>query len=80
MCITWIFATLVPLDEAHYEEDQDEESYGTHQANKPALGGNIYLAAGYSWTHTPDTQRKRSGEKDRNRISITVGPNLIPCC
>lgn len=48
VCITWIFATLVPLDEAHYEEDQDEESYGTHQANKPALGGNVYLTARYS--------------------------------
>lgn len=47
-CITWIFAALVSLDEAHYEEDQDEESYGTHQANKPALGGNVYLTAGYS--------------------------------
>lgn len=59
--ITWIFTTLVPLDEAHYEKDQDEESDCTHQSNKPPLGGNVYLPAGYSWTHT---ERGREGRME----------------
>ena len=49
--ITWIFATLVPLDEAHDEKDQDEEGDGTHQPNEPPLGGDVYLPAGDSWAH-----------------------------
>lgn len=62
--ITWIFATFVPLDEAHYEKDQDEESDGTHQSNKPSLSCNVHLPAGYSWTHT-HTQRKEGTDGDK---------------
>lgn len=47
---TWVFAALVSLDKAHDEEHQDEQSNGAHQSNKPALGGDVYLPAGDSWT------------------------------
>lgn len=47
--VTWIFASFVPLDEADYEKDQDEESYGAHQPDKPALGGDVHLSAGYGY-------------------------------
>lgn len=57
MDVTWIFAALVPLYKAHYEKDQDEESDGTHQSNKPTLGGDVHLPARYSYTHT-QTHRK----------------------
>lgn len=82
MCITWIFATFIPLDEAHNEEDQDEKSDGAHQSNKPALSGDVHLAVGYSWTHreggdtggdtgdehTCQSQFKSRGCKHRNGI------------
>lgn len=44
-CTTWVFAPFVPLDEADYEEDQDEERDGTHQSYKPALGRDVYMSA-----------------------------------
>ncbi len=52
MDATWIFATLVPLDEANYEKDQDEESDGAHEADEPSLGGDVDLPAGHSCART----------------------------
>lgn len=46
---TWIFASFVPLDEAHDEQDQDEERDGAHQPDEPPLSGNVHLPAGCSW-------------------------------
>lgn len=63
---TWIFSTLVSLDEAHYEKHQDEESDGTHQSNKPALGSNVYLPAGYGW------REKEEGEAHRDKASAKI--------
>lgn len=46
---TWIFASFVPLDEAHDEQDQDEERDGAHQPDEPPLSGDVHLPAGCSW-------------------------------
>lgn len=45
---TWIFASFVPLDEAHDEQDQDKERDGAHQPDEPPLSGNVHLPAGCS--------------------------------
>lgn len=41
--LTWIFAALVPLDEADDEQDEDEQSDGRHQTDEPALSGDVHL-------------------------------------
>lgn len=51
MCVweqTWVFASLVPLDEADDEQDKDEESDGAHEADEPALSGDVHLSASHS--------------------------------
>lgn len=47
--LTRVFPSLIPLDEADNEEDQDEESDGTHEANEPSLSGDVHLSACHSW-------------------------------
>lgn len=47
---TWVFSSLVSLYEADDEEDEDEESDGTHQADEPALSSNIHLSGCHSWS------------------------------
>lgn len=47
---TRVFPSLIPLDKADNEEDQDEESDGTHEADEPSLSGNVYLSARHSWS------------------------------
>ena len=73
MCITWIFATFVPLDEAHNEEDQDEEGDGTHESDKPALGGDVDLSAGHGCT---GTERDR-GEQDERNCPVKLKSRLV---
>lgn len=46
---TGIFPSLVPLDEADDEEDQDEQGDGTHEANEPSLSGDVHLSARHRW-------------------------------
>lgn len=41
--LTWVFSTATPLDEAHDEQDQDDEGDCTHQADEPALSGDVHL-------------------------------------
>lgn len=41
--LTRVFSTTTPLNKADNEEDQYDESDGTHQANEPALSGYVYL-------------------------------------
>lgn len=41
--LTWVFSTTTSLDEAHDEQDQDDEGDGTHQADEPALSGDVHL-------------------------------------
>lgn len=52
---TWIFAAFVPLDEAHDEKHEDEESDGAHQADEPALRGDVDLTIGNRWEETAET-------------------------
>lgn len=47
--LTWVFPSLVPLDEADNEEDQDEQGDGTHQADEPSLSSDVHLSAGHGW-------------------------------
>lgn len=47
--LTRVFSSLIPLDEADNEEDQDEQSDGTHEANEPSLSGDVHLSACHSW-------------------------------
>lgn len=56
--LTWVFPSLVPLDEADNEEDQDEQGDGTHQADEPSLSSDVHLSAGHGW-HTGE----RGGER-----------------
>lgn len=48
LLLTGVFPSLIPLDEADNEEDQDEQSDGTHEANEPSLSGDVYLSARHS--------------------------------
>lgn len=41
--LTWVFSTTTSLDEAHDEQDQDDEGDCTHQADEPALSGDVHL-------------------------------------
>lgn len=41
--LTWVFTTTTPLDEAHNEQDQYDESDCTHKADEPALSGDVHL-------------------------------------
>lgn len=47
--LTWIFSSSAPLNKANYQQNQDQESDGTHQSNKPALSCNVplILSVGY---------------------------------
>lgn len=54
---TWVFASLVPLNEADDEEDEDEESDGTHQADEPALSSDVHLSGWHSWSGTEGRKR-----------------------
>lgn len=53
--LTGVLPSLIPLDEADNEEDQDEQSDGTHEANEPSLSGDVHLSARHSW---PEEERK----------------------
>lgn len=41
--LTWVFSTTTSLDEAHDEQDEDDEGDCTHQADEPALSGDVHL-------------------------------------
>ena len=53
--LTGVFPSLIPLDEADNEEDQDEQSDGTHEADEPSLSGDVHLSARHSW---PEEERE----------------------
>lgn len=55
LLLTGVFPSLIPLDEADNKEDQDEQSNGTHEANKPSLSGDVHLSARHS---CPEEERK----------------------
>lgn len=59
--LTWVFAPTTPLDKADNKEDQNNEGNGTHQANEPPLGGDVYLIH-VSWRniHTNTHGREES--------------------
>lgn len=46
--LTGVFPSLIPLNEADNEEDQDEQSDGAHEANEPSLSGDVNLSARHS--------------------------------
>lgn len=48
--LTRVFPSFISLDEADNEQDQDEQSNGTHEANEPSLSGDVYLSAHHSWS------------------------------
>ena len=55
LLLTGVLPSLIPLDEADNEEDQDEQSDGTHEADEPSLSGDVHLSACHSW---PEEERK----------------------
>lgn len=55
--LTRVFPSFIPLNEADDEEDQDEQSDGTHEANEPSLSGDVHLSACHSW---PEEERALS--------------------
>lgn len=46
MVLTRVFPSFVSVDKAGDQDTEDEESYGAHQANEPALGRDAFVAAG----------------------------------
>ena len=47
--LTWIFPTSAPLDEADDQQNKDQESYGAHQPDEPALCCDVHVILGISW-------------------------------
>lgn len=47
--LTRVFSSLIPLDEADNEKDEDEECDGAHEANEPSLCSDVHLSACHSW-------------------------------
>lgn len=47
--LTRVFSSFIPLNEADNENNQDEESDGTHESNEPSLSGDVHLSACHSW-------------------------------
>lgn len=39
---TWVFSSTTPLDETDDEQDENQQSDGTHEPNKPALGSDVF--------------------------------------
>lgn len=46
---TWILSSFISVDKAGDQHNECEESDGTHQADKPALGGYSSVDAGQTW-------------------------------
>lgn len=44
--LTWVLPPTAPLDEADDEEDEHEEGDGAHEADEPALRGDVHLVLG----------------------------------
>lgn len=44
--LTWILPAAAPLDEADDEQDEHEEGDGAHEADEPALRGDVHLVLG----------------------------------
>ena len=63
---TWVFASLVSLDEADNEEDEDEEGNGTHEADEPALCSNVHLPTGHGYGGEGETVSARSKSSEYN--------------
>lgn len=51
---TWVFTPSAPLDEADYEEDEHDESHGTHDPDEPALSGDVHLVLSVDCTWKKD--------------------------
>lgn len=47
--LTWVLPSSAPLNEANYQQNEDQESYGTHQPDEPALGRDVHVVLGISW-------------------------------
>ena len=55
---TWVLPSPAPLDEADDEEEEHDDGHGTHDADQPALGGEVHLVSGIGW-------RRRGTEADK---------------
>lgn len=44
--LTWVLPATAPLDEADDEEDEHQEGDGAHEADEPALRGDVHLVLG----------------------------------
>lgn len=72
--LTWVFPSLVPLDEADNEEDQDEQGDGTHQADEPSLSSNVHLSASHGW---PGGRGKLSFFDGKNKHGTSVTRHFV---
>ena len=58
---TWVLPSPAPLDEADDEEEEHDDGHCTHDADQPALGGEVHLVSGIGCR--PDT-RTHKGESE----------------
>lgn len=56
---TRIFPPAAPLDEADYEEDENDQSHGAHDPDEPSLSGDIHLILSINWKNTPITHTNK---------------------
>ena len=52
---TWVLSSSAPLDEADDQEDEDDDRHRTHDADEPALGGDVHLVPRVGWRHNTET-------------------------
>lgn len=63
---TFVFSSTTPLDETDNEQDENQQSDGTHEPDKPALSSDVFrLLVGYEPAnkHTEESGRKRKRYK-----------------
>lgn len=47
--LTWVLPSSAPLNEANDQQNEDQESDGTHQPDEPALGRDVHVVLGVGW-------------------------------
>lgn len=63
--LTWVFPASAPLNEADDEQNKDQESYGTHQPDEPALCRDVHVVLGISLEENSKKRGKKKAVRDR---------------
>lgn len=74
--LTRVLPSFISLNEADDEEDQDEQSDGTHEAYEPSLSGDVHLSAHHRCPKEGKDQHLKfmatAHIPSRGRLSTTV--------